>query len=151
MRRGLPTMPRRRTGSTVADLRRFAERLPEVEAGTTWDAEAYLVRGKAFVVFRTPRPDALDDDGERLTDVIVLSTPDLEAKEALVRDEATPFFTTPHFDRYKGVLVRASHLHLLEPDELEEVVVEAWLARAPKRVASAYLTDRGADRAADRG
>ncbi len=84
MRRGLPTVPRRRTGSAVADLRRFAERLPEVESGTTWDAEAYLVRGKAFVVFRTPRPDALDDDGERLTDVIVLSTPDLETKEALV-------------------------------------------------------------------
>lgn len=128
-------------GATVADLRRFAERLPEVETGTSWDAEAYLVRGKAFVVFRTPRPDALGDDGERLTDVIVLSTPDVEAKQALVDDPGTPFFTTPHFDGYKGVLVREAHLHQLSPDELEEVVVEAWLARAPKRLAKEWLAD----------
>lgn len=130
-------------GATVADLRRFAARLPEVETGTSWDAEAYLVRGKAFVVFRTPRPDALGDDGERLTDVIVLSTPDVEAKQALVEDPGTPFFTTPHFDGYKGVLVRGAHLHQLSPDELEEVVVEAWLARAPKRLAKEWLADEG--------
>jgi hypothetical protein len=28
-------------------------------------------------------------------------------------------------------------------DELEEVVVEAWLARAPKRLARQYLNERG--------
>ncbi len=135
-------MANRRTGSTLVDLRRFAERLPEVTTGTMWDAEAYTVRGKAFVVFRTPRPDALDEAGERLTDVIVLCTPDLEAKEALVADPGTPFFTTPHFDGYKGVLVRAAHLDQMPPDELEEVVVEAWLARAPKRVAKAWLVEQ---------
>jgi hypothetical protein len=134
---------RREARATVADLRRFAERLPEVESGTSWDAEAYTVRGKAFVVFRTPRPDAVGDDGERLTDVIVLSTADVEAKHALVEDPGTPFFTTPHFDGYKGVLVRGAHLHQLSPDELEEVVVEAWLARAPKRLAKEWLADEG--------
>jgi hypothetical protein len=138
-------MPRKRTGSTLADLRRFAERLPEVGTGTSWGAEAYTVRGKAFVIFRTPRPDALDEHGERLTDVIVLSTPDLEAKEALVADAGTPFFTTPHFDRYAGVLVRAAHLGQVPPDELEEVVVDAWLARAPKRLAKQWLADQGVD------
>lgn len=135
-------MSRRRTGSTLADLRRFAERLPEVETGTSWDAEAYTVRGKAFVVFRTPRPDALDEAGERLTDLIVLSTPDLGAKEALVADPGTPFFTTAHFEGYKGVLVRAAHLDRVPPDELEEVVVEAWLARAPQRVARTWLAEQ---------
>ena len=130
-------------GATVADLRRFAQRLPEVQTGTSWGAECFEVRGKAFVVFRTPRPDALGDDGERLDDVIVLSTPDVEAKKALVEDPGTPFFTTPHFDGYKGVLVRAAHLRQLSPDELEEVVVEAWLARAPKRLAKAWLADEG--------
>lgn len=132
-------------GSTVADLRRFAERLPEVATSSMWDAESYAVRGTSFVVFRTPRPDALDDSGQRLTDVIVLSTPDLEAKRALVDDPGTPFFTTPHFDGYQGVLVRAAHLDRLAPDELEEVVVEAWLARAPKRVAKAWLSEQEAE------
>ncbi len=134
---------RREARATVADLRRFAERLPGVESGTSWGAEAYTVRGKAFVVFRTPRRDAVGDDGERLTDVIVLSTADVEAKRALVEDPGTPFFTTPHFDGYKGVLVRGAHLHQLSPDELEEVVVEAWLARAPKRLAREWLADEG--------
>lgn len=138
-------MPRRRNGSTLADLRRFAERLPEVATGTSWGADAYTVRGKAFVIFRAPRPDALDKHGERLTDVVVLSTPDLAAKEALVADAGSPFFTTPHFDGYKGVLVRAAHLDRVPPDELEEVVVEAWLARAPKRLAQQWLADQGVE------
>jgi hypothetical protein len=136
-----PTRPA--TGATVAGLRRFAERLPEVESGTSYGAEAYTVRGKAFVVFREPSADALDEHGERLTDVIVLSTADVEAERALVEDPGTPFFTTPHFDGYTAVLVRGAHLHQLSPDELEEVVVEAWLARAPKRLAREWLADEG--------
>ena len=31
----------------------------------------------------------------------------------------------------------------LTPDELEEVVVEAWLARAPQRLAKEYLAGQG--------
>ena len=57
----------------------------------------------------------------------------------LVDDDQNPFFTTPHFNGYPAVLVRASDLHRLEPALLEEVIVEAWLSRAPKRVAKAYL------------
>ncbi len=62
------------------------------------------------------------------------------AKEALLADEsARAFFTTPHFDGYPAVLVQ---LDVIEPEELEEVVVEAWLVQAPKRLADAYLKSR---------
>lgn len=60
----------------------------------------------------------------------------LGAKEALLADDPEVFFTTPHFDGYAAVLVRLDRIAL---DELREVIVEAWLTRAPKRLAQAYL------------
>ena len=58
------------------------------------------------------------------------------AKEALLADESGVFFTTPHFDGYPAVLVRLDEIAL---EDLEEVIVEAWLARAPKRLAQEYV------------
>jgi hypothetical protein len=46
------------------------------------------------------------------------------------------FFTIPHFDGYSAVLVL---LEKIAVDELEELVIEAWLARAPKRLAEEYI------------
>jgi hypothetical protein len=60
----------------------------------------------------------------------------LGAKEALLADDSGVYFTTPHFDGYPGILVR---LERIAPDELEELIVEAWLCRAPKRLAKEYL------------
>ena len=60
----------------------------------------------------------------------------LGAKEALLADDPAVFFTTPHFDGYPAILVR---LEPIAADELAELVVDAWLARAPKRLAAAYL------------
>jgi len=46
------------------------------------------------------------------------------------------YFTTPHFNGYPAVLVR---LDRIDVAELRELLVEAWLARASKRLAQAYL------------
>ena len=100
----------------------------------------YQVGGKSFVFFRTPRPDAFDPQtGERYDDVIVLWVPAEEDKLALVSDESNPFFTTPHFDGHLSVLVRASHLGELSVQELTEVIQDAWLSRASKTRATAWL------------
>ena len=106
----------------------------------------YQVGGKSFVFFRTPRPDAVDPGtGERYRDVIVLWVESEADKEALVLDDATPFFTTSHFAGHPSVLVRASELHRISRDELAEVVQDAWLAQASKRRATAWLTAHGLD------
>jgi hypothetical protein len=63
----------------------------------------------------------------------------LIAKEALLADESGVFFTTPHFDGYPAVLIRLSEIEL---DLLEEVVTEAWLASAPKRLVREFLGQR---------
>jgi hypothetical protein len=135
-------MPRRRR-ARVSDLGEIALSLPEVESGTSWgDRPSYRVRGKAFLIFREPRPDAVDaETGERLTDVVVVSVADRDGKEALLAS-GPPWFTTPHFDGYNAVLVRERDLGLVSREELEEVVTDAWLARAPKRLAAAYLDGR---------
>lgn len=102
----------------------------------------YAVRGKSFVFFRNPRPDAVDPEtGERYEDVIVFWVESEAAKQVLVQDPLSPFFTTPHFDGYAAVLVRASRLRELDRAELAEVIAEAWLARAPKRLASTWLAE----------
>jgi len=100
----------------------------------------YQVGGKSFVFFRNPRPDATDPEtGERYADVIVFWVPSEVDTEALVRDEAAPFFTTPHFDRHPSVLVRASRLGELSREELAEVIQDAWLSRASRRRGEDWL------------
>jgi hypothetical protein len=104
------------------------------------DNPVYQVGGKSFVFFRTPRPDAVDPNtGERYGDVIVFWVASEVDKEALVRDESTPFFTTPHFDGHPSVLLRGSRVGELTYAELAEVVQDAWLSRASRRRASDWL------------
>lgn len=114
-----------------------------VEQGPSGNA-VYQVGRKPFVFFRTPRPDAVDPDtGERYDDVIVFWVPSESDKQALVQDPRSPFFTTPHFDGHPSVLVRECRLGELSRQELTEVIEDAWLSRASKRRAAAWLSDHG--------
>ena len=79
--------------------------------------------------------------GERLDDVLMFRVADLGVKELLLADDRGMFFTTPHFDGYPAVLMRIPDLAGLDRDELEDLVVEAWLTRAQKRVATAWLEE----------
>ena len=100
----------------------------------------YAVGGRSFVFFRTPRPDAVDPvTGERYPDVIAFWVPSEADKQALVQDQDSPFFTTPHFDGHLSVLVRASRLGELTVAELAEVIQDAWLSRASPSRSAAWL------------
>ena len=129
--------------ATVKDVHRLAQAMPGVTLAD--DAKiVYQVSRKSFVFFRNPRPDAVDPrTGERYDDVIVFWVESEEAKQELLADESLPFFTTPHFNGHPSVLLRGSRIGDLDRDELAEVVYDAWLARAPKRMAQAWLADRG--------
>jgi hypothetical protein len=106
----------------------------------------YQVGGKSFVFFRNPRPDAFDPDtGERYDDVIVFWVPNEGDKLAMVQDDSSPFFTTPHFDGHLSVLLRGSRLGEISYDELTEVVQEAWLSRASTRRRAAWLEEHSPD------
>jgi hypothetical protein len=131
--------------ATVEDVHRLAAALPHVtrEAGPGGNA-VYQVGGKTFIFFRNPRPDAVDpESGERYDDVVVFWVADESDKLALVQDEDSPFFTTPHFAGHPSVLVRACRLGELSRSELAEVVEDAWLARASARRRAEWLATRG--------
>ena len=63
----------------------------------------------------------------------------------LVGDPDSPFFTTPHLRGHSSVLLRGSRIGELTAAELEEVVYDAWLARAGVRARKAWLTARDLD------
>jgi hypothetical protein len=128
----------------VADIHAVARGLPGVTVEGPPDRPVYQVRGKSFVFFRTPRPDAVDPEtGERYDDVIVIWVTDEVTKQVLVDDPATPYFTTPHFDGHLSVLLRGSRVGEVTRDELAELVQDAWVSRAPKRLAREWLATRG--------
>jgi hypothetical protein len=99
-----------------------------------------ISRGKSFGFFRTPRPDAVDPDtGERYPDVIMFWVTSEADKQALVQDQGSPFFTTPHFDGHPSALIRGSRIGELTVIELAEVIQDAWLARASSARGAAWL------------
>ncbi|MFI5614380.1 MmcQ/YjbR family DNA-binding protein [Amycolatopsis sp. NPDC051903] len=129
--------------ASVEDVHELALAMPHV---TLWPGSerkpVYQVGGKSFIFFRNPRPDAFDPDtGERYADVIVFWVPSEADKEALVQDETSPFFTTPHFRGHLSVLVRACRLGEISRGELAEVVQEAWLSRASARRGATWLAE----------
>lgn len=129
--------------ATAEDVHDAARAMPHVtvQRGRS-DNPVYQVGNKSFVYFRTPRPDAVDPDtGERYDDVIIIWVAAEHDKRALVDDPDSPFFTTSHFDGHPSVLVRASRLGEVDRDEIVELVQEAWLSRASRRRANAWLAD----------
>jgi hypothetical protein len=81
--------------------------------------------------------------------VLMFRVADLGVKELLLADDRGVFFTTPHFDGYPAVLLRIPNLARLDQEELGDLVIEAWLTRAQKRVAKAWLEEQGVPEADD--
>jgi hypothetical protein len=125
--------------ATWDDVERLALALPETSEGTSWGQRAWKVKGKTFVWERPLRKADYDALGDDAPDGPILGA-QVEhelAKEALIADDPEVFFTTPHFDGYAAILVR---LDKVTVEDLEEVIVEAWLNRAPKRLAREYAS-----------
>ena len=139
--------------ATMADLDELALALPQTTKQVSDDRRPeYLVHGKVFCFHRGQRRDAVDPEtGQRLDDVLMFRVADLGVKELLLADERGVYFTTPHFDGYPAVLMRIPDLARIDRDELEEMVVEAWLTRAQKRVAKAWLAEKSVESSAGQG
>jgi hypothetical protein len=131
------------------DVDAICSALPQVEFGITWgDRPTYKVppgpKGRGFVLYRAPHKTAMDPDtGKPYEDLLVIVVPDAHSKAALVEDPSVPFFTIPHFDGNNAVLVQESRLGEIERNYLEEILIEAWAARAPKRLVKEFFAERG--------
>ena len=128
--------------ATWDDVRRLALALPETDERESRGSRQWRVKDKLFVWERPLRGTDIAALGDAAPqgEILGARVEHLVAKEALLADESGVYFTTPHFDGYPAILIQ---LDLISVAELEEVTVEAWLARAPQRLADAYLADRG--------
>jgi hypothetical protein len=130
--------------ATWDDVRRLALAMPAAEERQSRDMRQWRVKEKLFVWERPLRRSDLEALGDAAPDGPILGArvEHLVAKEALIADDPDVYFTTPHFDGYPAVLVRLERIGV---EDLEELTVEAWLARAPKRLVDEYLAQRGLD------
>jgi hypothetical protein len=71
-------------------------------------------------------------------DILGVRVPDEGVKFALIADQPELYFTTPHFDGYPAVLVK---LAAIDQRGLRELIVEAWLTQAPKRLVQEFLDE----------
>ena len=104
--------------STEQDVRRLATALPQVTERTSYATPAFYVVGKIFARLH-------EEDG-----VLICWRDSLEDRDALIAADPNKFFTTDHYRGRPSVLVRLEHV---DPDELHELLTEAWQARAPHR------------------
>jgi hypothetical protein len=120
------------------DVRGVALALPESRERQSRGLAQWRVREKLFVWERPLRAKEVAALGGEAPDGSILGArvEHLGAKRALLADDPRVYFTTPHFEGYPAVLV---WLELIARAELEELIVEAWLCRAPKALARQYL------------
>lgn len=119
------------------DVRRCALRLPEVTEGSG-ERNEWRVKGKLFVWERPLRKGDLLALGDAAPSgpILGVMVANLDEKEAMLDEEPKVFFTTPHFNGYPAVLARLDRMPV---EMLEAVAVDAFLVRAPKRLAKEYL------------
>src|SRR4051794_14777869 len=117
--------------ATWDDVERLALALPETTERSAWGNRAWRVKDKMFVWERPLRQRDLEELGDAAPGGPILGAAVEHdgAKRALIADAPDVFFTVSHFDGYAAILAR---LDRLDAELLDEVVVEAWLCRAPE-------------------
>ena len=107
-------------------VRQIALAYPEVEEYTSYGGHPALrVRGKLFA-WMSPKQEA---DGALAVRV------DPDEKQLLIEAKPEVYYSTPHYETYPALI----RLGTIERDELAERLEDAWLIRAPKRLAASFL------------
>jgi hypothetical protein len=124
--------------ATVADVRRIALRLPETAERESRGSLEWRVKDKGFVWERPLRKGDIEALGDRVPagPVYAARTADEGVKHALIADDPAVYFTTPHFNGYAAILFEVDRISVTE---LTELITDAWLARAPRKLADAFL------------
>jgi hypothetical protein len=120
--------------ASLEDVRRIAMSLPGSEERVSRERLQWRVGGRLFVWERPLRAKEVEELGSGAPEGPVLGArvEHLIAKQALLAEQPDVFFTTSHFDGHASVLVL---LDRISAADLEEVVTEAWFARAPPKLA----------------
>lgn len=129
--------------ATWEDVSRVAAGLPELVEGSRGDSVDWRVRNKPVAWERPLGKSDFAALGDAAPDgpILAVRVPHVGVKDALIAEEPTVFFTTPHFNGYPAILVRLAEIDV---STLTEVMTEGWLCQAPKRLAAEFLAgDKG--------
>jgi hypothetical protein len=107
--------------SELANLRAIALSLPETVEEQAWEMPVFKVRNKIFAAVN-PKHGV----GIRIARA---------ERENLVRAEPEKFYKTDHDEKYDFMRL---HLEAIEPDELRELLTDAWLGCAGPKLAAKY-------------
>lgn len=126
--------------ATLDTVARIVAKLPGTEetssaTGLRW----WTVKKKTIAWERPLRKSDLAALGARAPKGTILGVwlPDHMMKASLLSANPDVFFTTPHFDGHPSVLIPLARI---DAASLRAVLVDAWLGRAPKRLAAEYLS-----------
>jgi hypothetical protein len=127
--------------ASFEDVQRIAMALPQAGERISRGRRQWRVKDKLFAWERPLRAKEAAELAGDIADGPILGArvEHLVAKDALLADDARVYFATSHFDGYPAILVRVDRISVAD---LEELVTEAWLARAPKRLIDAFLAER---------
>jgi hypothetical protein len=117
------------------DVRRIAMALPEVTEPSSAD---WRVKNKLFAWERPLRKADHAALGATAPSGPILGArvEAVDVKDVLIAQNPDVYFTTPHFNGYPAILVQLDHIN---GDDLQDLLIDAWLACAPKRLAKEYL------------
>lgn len=123
--------------ATWDDVSAIARELPSAEPGVRFDDATWRVGKNVFVWVRPLRKRDHEELGDAAPpgEIIGASTLDVGEKLALIDENPRAFFTTSHFDDFPAVLIALDHV---DSERLREVITDAWLARAPKRLVAEF-------------
>ncbi len=125
--------------ATIEDVSRLALPLPEVTEGERHGNLTWFVAGKAFAWDRPFSKADLRRFGDAEPPpgpILAVRTADLAEKEAALAAHPDAFFTIPHFDGFRAILVQ---LPRASAAQLREAVTDGWLACAPPALARDFL------------
>jgi hypothetical protein len=127
--------------ATWDDVRNIAMGLPQTTEQSARGMLRWNVADKLFVWERPLRRADLEALGAAAPTgpILGVRVEHLGIKDAILASDPDVYFTTPHFNGYPAVLVQ---LDRIDVKDLDELIVDAWLARAPKKLVSQYLAER---------
>ena len=123
------------------DVRRIALALPDTSEAEGHFAFSVLNKGKqkgfvwAWNERVQPKKPRVPSDT-----VVAVRVADEDEKQALLASGEEKFFTEPHYNGFPAILVR---LPLIDPDELEELITDAWRCQAARELVKAFEDARG--------